>query len=279
MIFFKNKKLLKAASWEPKPWVEHIPKLPEALEAPRKQQHAEKNTQERESLPAYVNKLLIAGANPNKKDGNNKAALHLAIEKGYTDIALILIAHPKTDVNLTRNFGTTALHDAAARGQSQVVKALLARGAKVTTYTSTQNAWEFGLSKQTPKEKIGFFQHTALHLAATNGNPNSIKALLKAGAADDLELTDECGRTALARACMRGREKAAELLINAGANINALDNEGKTPLALTPDKFKDKITPLLAPSPPELNHSASWTISSRSSERSRERSRSRSRSR
>ena len=68
-----------------------------------------------------------------------------------------------------------------------------------------------------------------LHLAVTHGHFEAIEVLLRAGA--DLEARDEDGMTALQLAVeSREHREILDFLITAGANINTRDYEGLTPL-------------------------------------------------
>jgi len=74
---------------------------------------------------------------------------------------------------------------------------------------------------------------TPLHLAAASGVLGVVEAVLEAGA--DIDARDDAGRTALIMACQRklGENEAPrviETLIGAGSNIEARDNNGLTAL-------------------------------------------------
>lgn len=75
--------------------------------------------------------------------------------------------------------------------------------------------------------KIGI---SPLSLAAENGHKTMVELLLEAGA--ELEATDSNGngRTALHRAVEKGNYTVTELLLNKGAQINAQDKNGYAPL-------------------------------------------------
>ena len=71
---------------------------------------------------------------------------------------------------------------------------------------------------------------TALHIAAFHGK-GEVSVLLDQGA--DINARDKSGRTPLHHVtrCISPYLDAAEVLLNHGADVNARDNEGKTPLA------------------------------------------------
>jgi ankyrin repeat protein len=67
--------------------------------------------------------------------------------------------------------------------------------------------------------------------AVRSGNLSQVKTLLKYGA--NITCYDpEFGGSPLHWACAEGHTKVAELLMDRGANINALNKEGRTPLII-----------------------------------------------
>jgi ankyrin repeat protein len=91
--------------------------------------------------------------------------------------------------------GRTALHEAAAEGQAEIVEFLLSKKADMNV-----------------KDKKG---QTALHLAAKDGYIEVISLLIKNKA--ELNVKDEKGMTPLAIAIKMKNAKTAELLKQAGA--------------------------------------------------------------
>lgn len=76
-------------------------------------------------------------------DKNGNSPLHLAIWSDNTRRAMKLIEQRQTDIEARNTFGETALHTAAAKGNAQVIKALLAAGAdKTATNKGGQTAWD-----------------------------------------------------------------------------------------------------------------------------------------
>ncbi len=68
----------------------------------------------------------------------------------------------------------------------------------------------------------------SLHQAAFDGDIDQVKLLVSKGA--DVNAKDMTGYTPLFYAVQSGQKKAAELLIGGGANVNARDGYGNTPL-------------------------------------------------
>ena len=67
---------------------------------------------------------------------------------------------------------------------------------------------------------------TPLHLAATNGDPGPLKALLAAGA--EVNVRDKEGITPLHLATYSDRSNNALLLLRAGADVNAVTDNGRS---------------------------------------------------
>jgi hypothetical protein len=79
--------------------------------------------------------------------------------------------------------------------------------------------------------------------AAMNGNIKAVKQQLAAGA--DVNAKDGIGWTPLHSAAGRGRKEVNELLIANGADVNAKDNWGMTPLHRAAEMGRKEIAELL----------------------------------
>ena len=69
-----------------------------------------------------------------------------------------------------------------------------------------------------------------LRLAAAGGDMRGLRALLEGSM--DLNARDAAGQTALMLAVLNGQVDAAELLVTRGANVEAADLQGRTPLSV-----------------------------------------------
>jgi len=206
-----------------------------------------------------VAELLIAkGANVNDKGNGGETSLHKAAGNGHREVVELLVAKG-ADVNATSNYGTHPLGDAALAGHEDVVKLLLANGAEVNLnakinplseeYRGTAlHAAVYGghstildlLIANGADVKLNSIIGTPLHLAAGGiGGVEDEKSVeivekLLAKGADVNAKSPRQGRTPLHEAVDAGRYKTARLLIAAGANVNATDYEGNTPLSEAP---------------------------------------------
>ncbi len=69
--------------------------------------------------------------------------------------------------------------------------------------------------------------HTALHLAARNGNAEALVTLLDGGASIDARTTNRYGSTALMIAVGHDRRAAIDALIDGGADVSVVDDVGR----------------------------------------------------
>jgi len=155
--------------------------------------------------------LLNKGADVNGRDNGDGTPLDTAAWAGNIAVVECLIAHG-ADVNAKEQHGWTPLYAAVCYGHDNVVRLLMANGASIRIATLN-------------KENL-------LHVAR---NARIAQMLLDKG--EDLNATDNQGRTPLHRACTyqggRRIEDQAELValfIARGANVNAMSENGRTPL-------------------------------------------------
>ena len=116
------------------------------------------------------------------------------------------------DVDAARPDGLTALHIAADRGHSGIVRALLRAGAAIE-----------------PQTRIGAY--TPLHLAARSGHGDIVRALLESGSDPDARTTNSSVTPLhLAAQAVRGTDAVVALLEH-GADVDPLEvSAGQTPL-------------------------------------------------
>uniref|UniRef100_A0A8C4MB33 Fibronectin type 3 and ankyrin repeat domains protein 1 n=1 Tax=Equus asinus asinus TaxID=83772 RepID=A0A8C4MB33_EQUAS len=169
---------------------------------------------------------ILQGGNV-KVDVPNKfgfTALMVAAQKGFTRLVKILISNG-TDVNLKNGSGKDSLMLACYAGHLEVVKYLRRHGA----------SWE--------TRDLGGC--TALHWAADGGHCNVIEWMLKDGCEVDAVDTGS-GWTPLMRvSAVSGNQGVASLLIDAGADVNVRDKDGKTPLMVAVLNNHEELVQLL----------------------------------
>ena len=141
------------------------------------------------------------------KEARTRNGLHSAAAFGLEELVKHFLDSGECHVDSRTQMGTTALIEAAANGQSRVIRMLLNRNADLT-----RENW-YG---------------TALHCAAEAGKLVSISELLDVGL--DIDIRDESGRTPLHCATISGQPLAMQLLLDRGAEVDAVCNQKYTPL-------------------------------------------------
>ncbi len=141
----------------------------------------------------------VTAAEVTAESSPGSMALHHAAGEAKIEIVELLLA-AGVDVNVAASFGETALEAAAARGHLAVIEMLLKAGAGVG-------------------HRDGYGR-TALHHACDedSGHPGAVQLLLAAGADPDAD--DEEGARPLNRCLYEQHFECARLLLKAGADPN-----------------------------------------------------------
>jgi ankyrin repeat protein len=167
-----------------------------------------------------VELLLAAGADVNSK------ALEAAMSKGHDDVVEVLRNAGACFNAYQSEYGNTYLSRAVLQGDINLVHKLLAAGARVNEYYSIDTG---------PDDK---WVANPLPLAVECGKIEMVRILLDAGAVIDASAIDlgryesddegaaepdinDLGTTALLTAVLLDRYELVNMLINAGANVNA----------------------------------------------------------
>ncbi|XP_036078251.1 fibronectin type 3 and ankyrin repeat domains protein 1 isoform X2 [Rousettus aegyptiacus] len=169
---------------------------------------------------------ILQGGNV-KVDVPNKfgfTALMVAAQKGYSRLVKILISNG-TDVNLKNGSGKDSLMLACYAGHLDVVKCLRRHGA----------SWE--------TRDLGGC--TALHWAADGGHCDVIEWMIQDGCEVDVTDTGSSWTPLMRVSAVSGNQKAASLLIEAGADVNVKDKDGKTPLMVAVLNNHEELVQLL----------------------------------
>ena len=191
-----------------------------------------------ESRYEVIKELVFRGADVRATDNLNRTPLHSAcsLEYKFAVHTVSLLLRWGSEINAQDRFGETPLHKACSESVERgVIELLLDRGADVNSKTRC---------KESP-----------LHLCARTRSirRNVIQLLLDRGGVDTINDRDGLGRTPLHLLivsllwrnsdgfatdgdCENGVE-AVKLLVDWGANVNAKDCYGQTPLSLNYCKF------------------------------------------
>lgn len=185
-------------------------------------------------------------------------ALHYAVRGGYTNITKALLtsganANAKTHGTMMLHNGDTVLTTAVKAHKSrqengvvdnsEIIQLLLAHGADVNAgednalvaavkaqdLAVVQLLLDRGIHVNRPRNQ-GTKGWTALHEAASKGNIDIIRALIKAGAVVNSQTGDYWKSTPLVIAVGTGHIEPVKLLLDTGADINLPGWNDETPL-------------------------------------------------
>jgi len=155
-----------------------------------------------------VREMISADKNlVNSKDGWGDLALNLAIRSRQRDTVWFLVENG-ADLSLTGARGYTPLHEAVESGNIEFVRLLLQKGADPSSK---------GASHEPPLHRL-------------QNDPKIAKLLIQHGA--DVRQKGICDNTLLHWCAERGADDLSALLILSGADPNARNELGETPLHL-----------------------------------------------
>jgi len=176
-----------------------------------------------------IEKLLKAGADPNTfTTAQAETVLMKASREGNTEAVKVLLAHD-ADVNAKENFrGQTAVMWAAAEGHADIVALLAAHGADLNLRSYDRDTSLPKMAAGTPAAPIARGGLTALLFAARQGETETAKALLDAKA--DINALDSDGNNALTLAILNTHYDLTQMLIDRGADVNIAAKNGRTAL-------------------------------------------------
>ncbi|CAO1604206.1 hypothetical protein XANCAGTX0491_007771 [Xanthoria calcicola] len=173
--------------------------------------------------PEMVMLLLAHGADPNKRPMGAEPPLYKAVSKQYDAIVELLLQQENIHLDDTPPGGTTAMYQAAKKGNIELVRKLLAVGANVDARPAGVN--------------------TAMFEAAKKGNYDICKLLLESGAQVDARTTG--GETALRKVVGKDDLNMIRLLLDHGASISAKACGGETAMEKAVNKGKQGQVELL----------------------------------
>ena len=201
---------------------------------------------------AFARFLLNEGANPNAAAGGY-TPLHAAVLTGDLDVVGALLAHgarPNAQViqatRVTRNgqvlmlgehlLGATPFALAAKFTEVDIMRELLAAEADpllgltngwTPLMLASGASWRFGVWDRRDRALARDFAFQAQH-ADEQGTLDAVRLVVETGA--DIDAVDEDGNTALHHVVDKGFDRVVEYLVGGGADVNASNGRGQTPL-------------------------------------------------
>ena len=198
--------------------------------------------------------LLTEGANPNASAAGY-TALHASVlqdDQGMLDALLAAGARPDAQVTeatrVTRNgqvlmigehlLGATPFALAAKFAEADMMRELLTAGADgvlplrngwTPLMLASGASWRYGVWDRRERTLHRDFAFQAEH-ADQEGTLDAVRVALDAGG--DVNAVDETGSTALHYVADKGFPRVVELLVEQGAGLNAANYRGQTPLAV-----------------------------------------------
>lgn len=171
--------------------------------------------------PQQAEQLLADVAMATHPDEDGDTALHIAVARGEKVLVLRLIellVLAKRDLDIYNNLRQTPLHLAVITDQAALVEALLSAGADPAAL-----------------DRNG---QTAVHLCCEHDQRNCLSVVLSHASSSSLSSTSPCldirnyeGLTPLHLAVQGDRKYLVRMLLDAGADINAMDvKSGQSPL-------------------------------------------------
>ncbi|MDR0779895.1 MAG: ankyrin repeat domain-containing protein [Pseudomonadales bacterium] len=192
-----------------------------------------------------LTQLLAAGADVNRAQTiTGDTALMIAARTGRVEAVQVLLDHGAAIEARESWGGTTALMWAVNENQSEVVRLLLERGADVNAVSryiapDTGRGFEGSPLRERSAEEIGAVQDatgefTPLMFAAREGHIAVARLLVEAGA--DVNALAADGKDALGVALFNGHYDLAAFLLERGSQVDQADAYGFTPLFWAVDR-------------------------------------------
>ncbi|KAH6819262.1 hypothetical protein C2S51_002865 [Perilla frutescens var. frutescens] len=211
-----------------------------------------------------VSLLLESGVDINLRNYRGQTALMQACQYGHWEVVQILILYKANIHRADYLNGGTALHLAALNGHFRCIRLLLA-----DHIPSTPDVCRILRKRSTNNKSVSKFDEgalhaivnrpadggvTALHMAALNGNVETVHLLLDLGASvSDITVEDGAtidligtGSTPLHYAACGGSAQCCQLLIAKGASLTAETANGWTPLMVARSWHRDWLENILS---------------------------------
>ncbi|XP_069769680.1 inversin isoform X3 [Narcine bancroftii] len=180
----------------------------------------------------------------NWQDYEGRTPLHFAVAEGNEAVVDVLTLYEGCNITSYDNLFRTPLHWAALLGHAKIGYLLLERNKSGTIPSDSQGATplhyaaqsNFGetvevfLNHPSVKDDPDLEGRTAFMWAAGKGSDDVLQTMLKVKSDIDINMADKYGGTALHAAVLAGHVNTAKLLLEHGAQVDAMDVMKHTPL-------------------------------------------------
>ena len=190
----------------------------------------------RDGMFTAVQLLVDLGANVNALNKEGQTPLHYSAaagEKGSSELCEILLKRG-AKVNAIDKYGQQPLHLACENGDAETGCLLLSHGADVRAIDHAGDTPLLLMSQHTmpSQNEVDTQGNHALHIACRDGTSTAVQLLVDLGA--DTNAMNKLGQTPLhtAAAGKKACPELCEILLKREANVNAMDKYGQQPLHL-----------------------------------------------
>ncbi|XP_067866484.1 inversin isoform X2 [Heterodontus francisci] len=180
----------------------------------------------------------------NWQDYEGRTPLHFAVADGNDAVVDVLTLYEGCNITSYDNLFRTPLHWAALLGHAQIGHLLLERNKSGTIPSDSQGATplhyaaqsNFGetvevfLNHPSVKDEPDLEGRTAFMWAAGKGSDDVLRTMLRVKSDIDINMADKYGGTALHAAVLSGHVSTVKLLLEYGAQVDAMDVMKHTPL-------------------------------------------------
>jgi ankyrin repeat protein len=220
-----------------------------------------------EGYLSLLDLTLRNGADVTSLDSYDGTGLIRAAERGHHDVVGRLVRTP-IDVDHVNNLGWVALHEAIILGDGSrdyvdTVRVLVAAGADLAIRSQRDGVPPLQHAVSAGHREIATTLEAALTAsiapreadkallqAAAGGDADGVAVALREGA--DIEARDDRRRTALLLAVTEDHVDVARLLVDLGANPDALDDQHDTPWLVTGVTGSIGMLETLLPARPDM---------------------------